>query len=70
MLTFVIAVILTMRQVEQTGVHFELTIRPVTAIKQEDGLQTAKKGQMKLEDRRDAEAVAREAARRPGQGEQ
>ena len=29
MLTFVIAVVLTMRQVEQTGVHVELIIRPV-----------------------------------------
>jgi hypothetical protein len=29
-LTFVIAVVLTMRQVEQTGVHVELIIRPVT----------------------------------------
>ena len=28
MLTFVIAVVMTMRQVEQTGVHIELTIRP------------------------------------------
>ena len=31
MLTFVIAVVLTMRQVEQRGIHFELTIRPVAA---------------------------------------
>lgn len=31
MLTFVIAVVLTMRQVEQTGVQVEFTIRPVGA---------------------------------------
>ena len=29
MLTFVIAVVLTMKQVEQTGVHVEFIIRPV-----------------------------------------
>jgi hypothetical protein len=33
MLTFVIAVVLTMRQVEQTGVQVVFTIRPVTAAK-------------------------------------
>lgn len=32
MLTFVIAVVLTMRQVEQTGVHVEFIIRPVAVV--------------------------------------
>jgi hypothetical protein len=32
MLTFVIAVVLTMRQVEHTGVRVEFTIRPVAAV--------------------------------------
>lgn len=32
-LTFVIAVVLTMRQVERTGVHVELIIRPVAVAK-------------------------------------
>lgn len=36
MLTFVIAVVLTMRQVEQTGVRVEFTIRPVAAAKLDD----------------------------------
>jgi hypothetical protein len=35
MLTFVITVILTMRQVEQTGVHVEFTISPVIMQKQQ-----------------------------------
>lgn len=29
MLTFVIAIMLTLRQIEQTGVYVELTIRPI-----------------------------------------
>jgi hypothetical protein len=33
MLTFVITVVLTMRQVEQSGVHVEFIIRPVTVAK-------------------------------------
>ncbi len=32
-LTFVIAIVLTMRQVERTGVHVELIIRPVAIAK-------------------------------------
>ncbi len=32
MLTFVIAVVLTMQQVEQSGVHLELIIRPVAKL--------------------------------------
>jgi hypothetical protein len=32
-LTFVIAIVLTMRQVERTGVHVELIIRPVAVAK-------------------------------------
>ena len=32
-LTFVVAIVLTMRQVERTGVHVELIIRPVAVAK-------------------------------------
>ena len=32
-LTFVIAIVLTMRQVERTGIHLELTIQPVGPFK-------------------------------------
>lgn len=36
MLTFVIAVVLTMQQVKQTGIHVELTIRPVAGARLND----------------------------------
>jgi hypothetical protein len=69
MLTFVIAVILTMRQVEQTGVHFELTIRPVTTIRQEGDILPTKQGPLNADGRRNSGTAIREVAKRPHQGE-
>ncbi len=42
-LTFVIAIVLTMQQVEHTGVHVELTIRPVSGPSADQGVREARR---------------------------
>jgi hypothetical protein len=53
MLTFVITVVLTMRQVEQSGVHVEFIIRPVMVAKLNDRIETQGSAAQILKDKID-----------------